>query len=180
MTSLLDLSAEARAIEHQILKLAEESGGEIDAGLESYLAEVERSVAAKTDNYVYVMRSLETEAAKLKEQAKEFVAAAKALENARQAMKERITLAMNNRNSPRIHGNKWVFQLRRSSPSVEINVTHDRLPPDCVIIRTEYEIDKKRIKQLLEAGQEIDGCRLVENQALHMVVNNQHHEGKLE
>lgn len=172
MTSLLDLSAEARRVEYEIFKIAETNGGEIDAGLDSYLAEVERSVAEKADSYVYVMDALAQTAEMLSEKADKIARAARAVKNAREAMRDRVKLAMHNMASDRIEGNDWVFSLSRLQPKLEVDVKHDALPPDCVIIRTEYEIDKKRIRELIESGRDIPGCRLVENHALRVNVNN--------
>lgn len=171
MSTLIELTDEAQRIERLIIASAETNAGEIDPDLDAWLNQLQLEISGKVDKYVYVMDRLDQVAQALSERAEKLKRASQAADRAREAMRDRVKIAMRDLNARELTGNDWKFQLVKSSARLEITGDVKQLPPDCVIIKTEYAADKARIKELLKAGREIAGCALVPVDSLRVGVN---------
>jgi hypothetical protein len=164
--SLYDIVAEANQIEKMLL----ESGGELDHGIEAYIASVDADLAAKADGYHAVMGRAESGAEYFKKRADEFYAAAKVLSTFQVRLKDRIKAAMQAMGKTEVAGEDVVFKLSRVKPSLVIE-NEDHLPKSFVMVVTEHVPDKNAIRTALEQGFEVPGASLKESVSLRHSVN---------
>ncbi len=107
--TLYTIAQDALAIEQLIF----EEGGELSETLEKWLADVETSLAKKADSYEFAMARFEATEEMLKARVKRVMAAAKALQNARERMKDRIKEVMMVTKQEEIRGAEVTFKLVR-------------------------------------------------------------------
>lgn len=162
--SLMQIEADALALEQLIF----EQGGELNETIEQWLAEVDQKLAQKVDSYNAVMDRFESTAAHLKKKADTFSAAARAVTNVRERLKDRIKNAMTVLGKTEMTGDHVVFKMVRTAPRLELN--EKDLPAQYMIVRQITEPDKERIKNELKDGIAIPGAALLESFALRPYV----------
>lgn len=158
MSSIVKLTTEAKEL---IAKLVE-NGGELTPELEQMMEGNAVELANKADRYYYLMKSLKGEAAYWKAQMDEVNKVIKGINNFEKNLKERIKYAMIESEMPKIEGNDVQFKISPIQPKLVIN-DPEKIPDAFKTVVQYTEIDKDKLKEALEAGEEIEGAELVEN-----------------
>lgn len=161
-TGLVALSQEAARVEALLMELAAMDDGEIDAQLDAYLDEIKTKIAEKPDQYKYVMDRLGMASELLYAQANQFERAALVMESTVSRMKSSIKDAMEALQVDVIKGQTWQFKLGKAQQRlvIEDEAQFVKDQPQLVLVKTVYEIDRARLKEVLKAGQVIPGAGL--------------------
>lgn len=165
--NLIELASEALQIERMIM----EQGGELDTQLEAWLDTVATQLSRKADSYSFVRDRLEASAKQLKERAQLFANTARALENARERLNDRIKEAIQVMEKTEVRGSDIVFKLVRTQPALKI--VEAELPATYLMTVTTQVPDKERLKADLKAGASIPGATLQPSYALRVYANKE-------
>ena len=114
--------------------------------LESLQYELEE----KADGYAMVMRQLGLSGRK------------KTVENNIKRMKQGLEMAMRAANKPKIKTKLFSFGIQKNPPSVVMDEQYIENIPDEYLIPQEPKIDKKKIKEDLKAGVNLEGLAHLE------------------
>jgi len=142
--------------------------GELTPFIESWLAEVEKSLAVKVDGYKFLQDELKSEGERLREEAKRITAAARTIDAMGDALQERIKLAMQKMETDEIVGKVWRYKLSNTAPALVIDAS--KLPEEFKLTVVTKVPDRDRIKPLLEMGETIAGCELRAGKSLRTYV----------
>jgi hypothetical protein len=147
MTSLLDLTAERRALE----EILERSGGDLSdpAILAAWDANCV-SLVEKVDAYAVLAMDWEARADHLDEMAKQLKARAATVRAGRERLLERARIAMGD--APEIVGETYRIVRRLNPAKVEVldEAALKESCPEAVKVTTTESIDKKAVKEALE------------------------------
>lgn len=144
----------------------EDAGGELSEEIEAQLDLLHGDLRAKTDAYVFLLRTLESQAEVFKSMAGEFMAKSKACSNRVEDLKLRLKQASNILGEKSLVGNYFEIRLVKANPTLVI--TENEVPPQFIRITQKSEIDRARIKEELREGAKISGCRLEETKAVRI------------
>lgn len=126
--------------------------------LESLQYELEE----KADGYAMVMRQLEGDIALLKAEIDRLSGRKKTVENNIKRMKQGLETAMKAANKPKIKTKLFSFGIQKNPPSVVMDEQYIENIPDEYLIPQEPKIDKKKIKEDLKAGVNLEGLAHLE------------------
>lgn len=135
--------------------------GELDEALLADFEALQMERDTKIENIGCWIKNLEADAAAIKAEAKAMSDRAKAAEKKAEGLRGYLAavLAGEKWNSPKV-AISW-----RKSVAVEIDDAEvPELPEQYVRRKVSVEADKTAIKEALKAGEQIEGCRLVERQ----------------
>lgn len=135
------------------------SEGEISPELEALQLKVGADIAHKLESYVYLMGQIPAQVEFLKSKAKQFQAAAKALENAEDQMKERLKIFATETGQTELVGVDHVIKISEMKSAVEV-IDEDLIPD---IYKSEVitkKVEKKKIEADLAMGEKIPGAVL--------------------
>ena len=163
--TLYDLADEALALD----ALFAMDDGEVTPESEQLAVELASKLAQKADHFGGFVRTLEANAAACKAEEERLRDRRKALEN-KAAWLKRVGLdALQHMERPRVEGELFTLAVQNNPPSVVVHVLADALPSAFVRVIPEVrEPDKAAIGKALKAGQQIDGCELVQTQSLRI------------
>lgn len=151
--SLIQIAQDSAALE----ELLQETGGELNETLETFLVEIETGLTTKSDNYYSMMDHLGSTAERYRKRSEAYRQAAKAAENIVERMKERIHAAMQIMGKTEVEGKTIRFKIQNSPASLKID-EGAKLPSEMTIVTVTP--DTTKIKAALKAGDTIEGCRL--------------------
>jgi len=143
-----------------LISQVEQAEGELTPELESALTINKAELEVKSIAYVEVIKQRESFNARIDEEIKRLQAIKKANDNLVLRLKNNLLNAVN------MFGNFEAGFLKlstRKSKSVEVNIDTNDLPKEFKSIKVTEAPDKTAIKKAIESGQEIEGCRIVEN-----------------
>lgn len=143
-----------------LISQIESSEGELTPELESALTINKSELEVKSIAYVEVIKQRESFNARIDEEIKRLQAIKKANDNLVLRLKNNLLNAVN------MFGNFEAGFLKlstRKSKSVEVNIDTNDLPKEFKSIKVTEAPDKTAIKKAIESGQEVEGCRIVEN-----------------
>ena len=143
-----------------LISQIEQAEGELTPELESALTINKAELEVKSIAYVEVIKQRESFNARIDEEIKRLQAIKKANDNLVLRLKNNLLNAVN------MFGNFEAGFLKlstRKSKSVEVNIDTNDLPKEFKSIKVTEAPDKTAIKKAIESGQEIEGCRIVEN-----------------
>lgn len=166
MKSLIAIVNEVNNLERALI----ESEGAITPEIESMLAIKDLQLPEKVDSYQFIMNRLELVESGYKMQADLFLRASKTLGNAKESMKERLKLAMQEMGVDELYGNDFRFMKLKTTGTLHIN-DEDSIPIDYKSARIVTDIDKKSIKKDLENGKVVPGAALEPGHSLRCYVN---------
>ena len=126
--------------------------------LENMAADIE----FKLENYAKIIKNFESDIEGLKAEEARLAAKRKAKENAIKAMKERMTIAMQQTGKLDIKTPLFSFKVQKNTPSVVLDVHSVLDIPEKYRIPQEPKIDKKLLKADIEAGEDLDGIAHIE------------------
>ena len=143
-----------------LISQIEQSEGELTPELESALTINKAELEVKSIAYVEVIKQRESFNARIDEEIKRLQAIKKVNDNLVLRLKNNLLNAVN------MFGNFEAGFLKlstRKSKSVEVNIDTNDLPKEFKSIKVTEAPDKTAIKKAIESGQEVEGCRIVEN-----------------
>ena len=143
-----------------LISQIEQAEGELTPELESALTINKAELEVKSIAYVEVIKQRESFNARIDEEIKRLQAIKKANDNLVLRLKNNLLNAVN------MFGNFEAGFLKlstRKSKSVEVTIDTNDLPKEFKSIKVTEAPDKTAIKKAIESGQEIEGCRIVEN-----------------
>jgi hypothetical protein len=154
----------------ELASLIEEAGGEVNDAILEELAISRENFSHKAEGYVRLILKWDGEIEAAAAEVKRIQALKKAKENSVARMKESLLFALQAFGQEDAKGVKRhdtaLFKLStRRSQAVEIT-DEASLPQDCFVIKR--EVSKTAIKNLLEAGAELDGAGMKENVSLQI------------
>ena len=166
MTSLFKISeqhAQALAIIEQMFDdgCSEEELNEALCLLDG----VESDFNAKAVNVAMYIRNLQTEENAINEAKKAMDAREKAIKNKRESLTAYLLNQMLLTGTKQVKCPYFIVSTRTNAPSVKVD-GNAHLPDSLLLPPKPREPDKKAIKDLLEKGQLIDGCRLERSESL--------------
>lgn len=112
----------------------------------------------KIENIALWIKNLQADALAYKAEKDAFAERQKAAENKAEQLKKYLVSALDGQ---KFSTAKCAVSFRKSEAVQVDDVNH--VPAEWLRIRTTYEPDKAAIKAAIKAGQEITGCKLVEN-----------------
>ena len=116
------------------------------------------------NNLVAYYRELDAEINKNKEVSRIYAEYAKKLERRKENIRKTLTYFMHATNTKEIKTDFAKISFRKSTA---VNIYDPSLlPKDCILIKEEPS--KAMIKKMLEAGQEVQGAKLIENENLQI------------
>ena len=143
-----------------LISQIEQAEGELTPELESALTINKSELEVKSIAYVEVIKQRESFNARIDEEIKRLQAIKKSNDNLVLRLKNNLLNAVN------MFGNFEAGFLKlstRKSKSVEVNIDTNDLPKEFKSIKVTEAPDKTAIKKAIESGQEIEGCRIIEN-----------------
>jgi len=145
---------------YDLISQIELAEGELTPELESALEINKNELEVKSIAYVEVIKQRESLNTRIDEEIKRLQAIKKQNDNLILRLKNNLLNAVN------LFGNFEAGFLKfstRKSKQVVINCDIDDLPKDYTKITIQREPNKMEIKRAIEQGQEIAGCRIIEN-----------------
>ncbi len=155
LPTLPDICIEALEIEKQLLET-----GELTPELELRSDENKLMIAQKLDHYYHAHENLGDKVKRLKETKKQIDLAVKRYESSQESLISRLEYYKTQIGLLKGENGEWV---EKESKSIEVT-NLDLLPMDCVRVKTEP--DKIRIKERLDAGEEIQGVEILISRTL--------------
>ena len=132
--------------------------------MQAFLDETGEALTVKVDAYAGIIRELEAMSATRKAEAKRMADLAKADENRAKWLKDRLLLALDVMGETRIDGDRHRVSIAKNGGKAPLLVPDDvALLPDAYVRTTvKRDADKEAIREALENGTDIPGCRLGE------------------
>lgn len=156
-TTLYEITEDFR----RLYEMADEydlSPEDIADTLESLQYELEE----KADGYAIIMRQLEGDIALLKTEIDRLSSRKKTVENNIKRMKQGLETAMKAADRPKIKTKLFNFSVQKNPPAVVMDEQYIENIPDEYLIPQEPKIDKKKIKEDLKAGVNLEGLAHLE------------------
>lgn len=170
--TLLNIADDMVALDN----LLEETGGdvtdpEVEAAIDSFMAELQTDLDNKTDNYCGLIRQKELLAACRKEEAERLRMAAKAEENQAKYLKDRLKLVLE------FLGVKKAGKVRTASvcnnggkqPLIMPPVTDpDMIPERFRKVISQVVVDEDKVREALEAGEDLGSFAQLAPRGTHL------------
>lgn len=162
MATLFELVDEYK----NLYELCTEDGdpGVLADTLEAWMPEL----ADKAASYVDVIQRLDMETKKCKEIVADFSAKAKARENSLNVLKETLVRAMSEMDMATLPAGVFTIKLQKNGGKEPLVIDDERSVPDSML-KVIYEIDKEKIREYLNAGNEVPWAHL-EPRGQHVVI----------
>jgi hypothetical protein len=158
MTALYAFAAAVSAVFEEI----EDANGEITPEVEAVLDAATGSFVAKTDAVVAYIRQLEADAASARGEASFFQEKARRAEAQAQRLRDYALSCLVKAQLPEVRTERFRVAVRKNPVSVQVDVDATALPETYRRTKTEVSPDKGAIKEALQAGTLVPGCRLVQ------------------
>lgn len=163
--SLYDLTEEQLALD-AILAMDD---GEVTPESELLATELAEALALKADSFGGYVRSLEANAAAIREECDRLKARRDALENKVAWLKRVALQCLQRMDRPRVDGALFTLAIQNNPPSVVVDVLPDALPAEFIrVIPEKHEVDKAGLAKALKAGRVIQGVALQQTQSLRI------------
>lgn len=155
---LYDLTTEYQAL---LDKVSEQGGALEQADLDA-LDKVEMAFEDKVDGYAAVIRSLTHHMDVYEQEEDRLWTRRQALKNSVAAMKERLALNMTRLNQKAVKGKRFNVRIQGSQ---SVQVLDESLVPD-EFKKTEKTVVLSTVKEAIESGKEVPGCRLKQSESV--------------
>lgn len=169
--SLLSSINQVNAIEKQII----ENGGEITEEMNQALVSAGFNIKQKIDGYAFVIEALGERGKYWNEKAALFKKYSKTCLAVVERLRGTLKYHMIEKDTKEIFGKEIRFKLQNANWALEVNEAE--IPPEYFkeeIVRT---VDKEKIREAIQAGQEVPGAKKVESYSLRVYPN---HHAKLQ
>jgi len=159
--TLINLITESSEIVNEIIS----NGGELTEEIEQSLEQNNINLAAKLDNYAYLWERLEVEASYWKAKADEFSRVAKSVKTVNATLKSRLKFAMVESEKAEMVGNDFKFKLAKTSGKLVVE-DQSLIPKEFITTTVIETVDNAKLKEALNAGQDIAGASLLKEPSL--------------
>lgn len=129
------------------------------------LGEVEEEIEVKAENIAKLIKSMELEAAAIKEEEARLASKRKNLEGRTKYLKEHLEGAMRALGKPKIKGKLFSFNIQKNPASLDIYDT-SIIPKEYIKIVESF--DNAEIKKALKEGKEVPGAILIQSESLRI------------
>lgn len=161
-SKLDQIMAEGRKLA-TLLEIETEENGELSDSTISMLKLWEQQLTEKADGIIYASRRLSSDADHYKEEADRLLILAIRAKRSAQFLEDRIHQAMRALGIDKINGHyKITVQRNGGATPVEVEIPAEDLPEGLRKSKTVVTADLDGIRQLLENGGHVRGCRLRE------------------
>lgn len=154
--TLFTIGQEYLSIEEQLI----ENEGELTPELEQALTLNKEELSVKGQNYIAMIRKLESDAEIAQTEMKRIAQWAKVKQNAANRLKENLFNAMTAFGIDKIEMQFTTLSLRNNPPSVVLEIDEKQLPERFIRKVESISADKVKLKEALQAGEVIEGVRL--------------------
>jgi len=161
--TLYEITEDMRAID----ALLDEAGGDVSdptvlEAIEKWIAELDTNLRDKVDGYAAYISELLAKATARKAEAKRLSTLAKYNENAAKRLKERLLRAFQERGIDKVETPRYVVSVRKNGGKLplDVQVPGSELPPR--FQKVTIDPDNDAIRKALDAGEEVEGCVLME------------------
>ena len=132
-----------------------------EEALNDTLESIQEEFKDKSVNVVKIMQSLDANAKCLDDEIKRLQARQKTFKNRSDSLKNYLRQNMLATDTDKIETDLFTLSLRKGSVSTVVEDV-EKLPDN--VVKISKSADKRMIKKLLESGEEIVGCSLVEGE----------------
>lgn len=153
--TLANIIDEAKALELAIW----DSGGEITPEVDALIKVNAQELSHKVDNYAMLLQRLEMAEAHYKQVADRYRDVAGKIGKLTDRLQNNIKEAMDAIHSKSLNGELNSFSIRLNPPSVAV-IDEGKIDRHYFKEVISYSLEKKRIKDDLKMGIEVNGCRL--------------------
>ena len=144
-----------------LLALAEDPDIDEQAFMDT-LDGIEGAIEVKADNYARVMRQLEADAAACDAESKRLKNKAKTIDNNIKRMKQALQFAMQATGKTKFKTQLFSFYIQKNSASVVMDEQYIENIPERFLIRKDPEINRKAIRDAINAGEDLEGLAHLE------------------
>ena len=155
--TLYELTAEYM----QLLEIAEDPDTDVQVLLDT-MEGVSGEIEEKADGYAKVMKELEAEEQKIKNEVDRLNVRRLSLSNNIRAMKLRLQESMKLTGKTKFKTDLFSFGIQKNPPSVVIDEQYLENLPQEYLIPQEPKVDKTKIKEDLKAGKDLTGIAHLE------------------
>ena len=120
------------------------------------------AIEDKADNYARVMRQLEADAAACDAESKRLKNKAKTIDNNIKRMKQALQYAMVATGKTKFKTQLFSFCIQKNSASVVMDEPYIENIPERFLVRKDPEINRKAIRDAINAGEDIGGIAHLE------------------
>ena len=145
-----------------LLALAEDPDIDEQAFMDT-LDGIEGAIEVKADNYARVMRQLEADAAACDAESKRLKNKAKTIDNNIKRMKQALQFAMQATGKTKFKTQLFSFYIQKNSASVVMDEQYIENIPERFLIRKDPEINRKAIRDAINAGEDLEGLAHLES-----------------
>ena len=139
-----------------LLELAEDPDIDEQAFMDT-LDGIEGAIEIKAENYGKVIRTLEGDAAACDAEAKRLRAKKQTIDNNIKRMKQALQMAMEATGKRKFKTPLFSFGIQKNPASVVMDEQYIENIPERFLVRKDPEINRKAIKDAINAGEDLDG-----------------------
>lgn len=158
--ALYEMTAEFKAVAQKLEDLDLDDQTIADT-LEGYSADFENKVIAISS----FIRNLEVSANAMKQAEAEMNDRRKSVERKIEGLKSYVLTNMKAIGKDKVECPLFKVSIRTNAPSVQV-ANEDAVPAKFVVMKTSTSIDKKALKEAIEAGEVVEGVSLVRSNTL--------------
>ena len=144
-----------------LLALAEDPDIDEQAFMDT-LDGIEGAIEVKAENYAKIMRQLEADAAACDAESKRLKNKSKTIENNIRRMKQALQYAMVATGKTKFKTQLFSFYIQKNSASVVMDEQYIENIPERFLVRKDPEINRKAIRDAINAGEDIGGIAHLE------------------
>ena len=162
--TLYDLTAEYQAL----LQMAEDPDTDPEV-LTDTMEALEGEIEDKADGYAIVMKELEASEQKIKNEVDRLNARRLSISNNIRCMKLRLQTSMIETGKTKFKTDLFSFGIQKNPPAVVIDEQYIENIPEKYLVQQDPVIDKKKIKEDLKAGVDLEGiAHLAQTESLRI------------
>lgn len=162
--TLYDLTAEYQAL----LQMAEDPDTDPEV-LTDTMEALEGEIEEKADGYAIVMKELEATEQKIKTEVDRLNARRLSISNNIRCMKLRLQTSMIETGKTKFKTDLFSFGIQKNPPAVVIDEQYIENIPEKYLVQQDPVIDKKKIKEDLKAGVDLEGiAHLAQTESLRI------------
>jgi hypothetical protein len=158
--TLLDITEDLQALDD----LLTEAGGDItgvEGTVDAWLAELERDLTGKVDNYAALVTAMNARAEVRKAEADRLYHRAKVDTGNAKFLRDRLKVALEERGISKLETPRYKVGVSKAGGAAPVIIAdQSALPVDFIRVTEIREADKDAIRKALEAGKEVSGATL--------------------
>lgn len=158
--ALYEMTAEFKAVAQKLEELDLDDQTIADT-LEGYSADFENKVIAISS----FIRNLESTSEAIKQAEADMYARRKSLDSKIEHLKSYVLANMKAIGMDKVECPLFKVSIKTNAPSVQV-ANEDAVPAKFVVMKTSTSIDKKALKEAIEAGEVVEGVSLVRSNTL--------------